>query len=436
MNESLRDRLRRLRREGPAAPAGAPPLDASSPAGTTPVAFAAPGAPGAPATRAASAAVTATDGAAIPASSAADAGVAAPASTAANAGVTGPAVRAALEAPDPGMPDRVRGTRASGVVVEDGAGASSKPGEGAPGFPRASAASAGDTRTAAAPRSDAQGEPVPATGSLDLRRRLERRGALLALTGAGGPSAAPLELPRRVDVGPPERLVPSRGGALARISAFARAHAHGGRALESGLAFDRALLAASARDTRFADIDLERAVYLDTETTGLAGGAGTYVFLVGLGTFTAGGFEVWQGFLDDPRNERALLRETAERIADASAIVSFFGKSFDRHRLEDKMRIHGVAPPFAATPHLDLYWPLRRAHQGRFENCRLKTLERELAGVTRDDDLPGSFAPAAWFDFLQGRPHRLEGVFRHNLEDVLSLVALLPHAAAAPVARN
>ncbi len=270
----------------------------------------------------------------------------------------------------------------------------------------------------------------------ELRTRLARRSALLSVGDATAPLATASELPRRVDVGPPERLGPSRGGALARVSSFARAHAHGDRTLDAGLAFDRALLAASARDERFAAIDFERAVYLDTETTGLSGGAGTYVFLVGLGAFTPAGFEVWQGFLDHPGNERALLHETAERIAGASAIVSFFGKSFDRHRLEDKMRIHGVAPPFATTPHLDLYWPLRRANQGRFENCRLKTLERELAGVTRDDDLPGSFAPAAWFDFLGDRPHRLEGVFRHNLEDVLSLVALLPHAAASPIART
>ncbi len=240
------------------------------------------------------------------------------------------------------------------------------------------------------------------------------------------------EIPRRLDLGPPERLAPSRGGALARTSTFERAYVHGARALADGLVFDRALLAASARDTRFGEIDLERAVYLDTETSGLSGGSGTYVFLVGLGTFDADRFEVWQGFLSDPKDERALLAEAAERIASASAIVSFFGKSFDRHRLEDKMRVHGVKPPFADVPHLDLYWPLRRAHQGRFENCRLKTLERELAGVVRDDDLPGSFAPAAWFDFLAARPHRLEGVFRHNLEDVLSLVALLPHAAALP----
>jgi uncharacterized protein YprB with RNaseH-like and TPR domain len=295
--------------------------------------------------------------------------------------------------------------------------------------PRADAAPA----SPAEPDATVAASCAPTSGArpaAELHRRVSRRRARVGARTAGDePDAEPSRL---LALGPPDRLSPSRGGAVARTSSFARAHAHGARSLADGLAYDRALLAASARDERFAAIDLERAVFLDTETSGLAGGTGTYVFLVGLGTFAGDSFDVWQGFLSDPRDERALLLETAERIAAAPAIVSFFGKSFDRHRLEDKMRVHGLFPPFAAVPHLDLYWPLRRAHQGRFENCRLKTLERELCGVAREDDLPGSFAPAAWFDFLAGRPHRLEGVFRHNLEDVLSLVALLPHAAAAP----
>jgi len=270
---------------------------------------------------------------------------------------------------------------------------------------------------------------APANSVTSVRDLLARRAAR-ARTVEIAYEPRPPETPRVVTLGTPERITVSGGGALARESTFTRCHAHGSRSLADGLVFDAALLALTAKDERVATLDLSRAVFLDTETTGLSGGAGTYVFLVGLGLFAADSFRVWQGFLADPRDERALLQETADRIASASAIVSFFGKSFDRHRLEDKMRMHGVKPPFASVPHLDLYWPLRRLHQGRFENCRLKTLERELAGVARADDLPGSFAPAAWFDFLGGRPHQLEGVFRHNLEDVLSLVALLPHAAA------
>ncbi len=196
-------------------------------------------------------------------------------------------------------------------------------------------------------------------------------------------------------------------------------------------------LALLTGDDSLADLDLEEAVYLDTETTGLSGGAGTYVFLVGLGRFEQrgadSGFECWQGFLHGPGDEAALLAECARRIADSSGVVSFFGKSFDRHRLEDKMRLCGVEPPFEGVPHLDLYHPCRRLYREAYTDGRLKTMERELCGVMREDDLPGSQAPAAWFDFLGDRPHQLEGVFRHNLDDVLSLVTLAAHLGRSSV---
>ena len=91
--------------------------------------------------------------------------------------------------------------------------------------------------------------------------------------------------------------------------------------------------------------------------------------------------------------------------------------------------IQGVAPPFAERPHLDLYHPFRRLTsggrvEGRLPDGKLQTMERALCGLARPDDLPGSLAPAAWFDFVAGRAHRLEGVFRHNRDDVLSLVTL------------
>jgi uncharacterized protein YprB with RNaseH-like and TPR domain len=233
--------------------------------------------------------------------------------------------------------------------------------------------------------------------------------------------------------GPPDTLAPvglepeSGGAVLARRVAFDADHRHGEWRLGEGAGADPRVFAQLCRDPALASLELSRALYLDTETSGLSGGAGTWVFLVGLGRFDAGRFEIWQGFLADPGAERALLLEAAARIRAASAVVSFFGKSFDRHRLEDKMRLHGIEPPFAGKAHLDLYHPLRRLYRAALEDARLKTLERELCGVARQDDLPGSRAPAAWFDFLHGRPHELEGVFRHNRDDVLSLVTLAAH---------
>ncbi len=202
---------------------------------------------------------------------------------------------------------------------------------------------------------------------------------------------------------------------------------HGDYCLDEVFAAEARALALLAHDPELERFDPARALFLDTETTGLSGGAGTYVFLVGLGSFDARGFHFWQGFLREPGEEPALLAEVARRIAEKEFLVTFFGKSFDRHRLEDKMRCHRIAPPFEGRAHLDLYHPCRRIASAALPDRRLRTMEAALALVERDGDLSGSHAPAAWFDWLADRPHRLEGVFRHNRDDVLSLVVLAAH---------
>lgn len=208
---------------------------------------------------------------------------------------------------------------------------------------------------------------------------------------------------------------------------------HGDWRLAEAFEADPRTIALLTGDEALATLDLSRAVFLDTETTGLSGGAGVTVYMIGLGTFEGDEFRVWQAFLREPAEEHAALAEVARRIRAADALVSFFGKSFDRHRLEDKMRIAGVEPPFAGLPHLDLYHPFRRLTQGRLPDSRLATMESVLCGLERESDLPGSLAPAAWFDFLAGRAHRLEGVFQHNLDDVLSLVTLAAYLGRADV---
>lgn len=203
-------------------------------------------------------------------------------------------------------------------------------------------------------------------------------------------------------------------------------------------------LAWLARDPALEELDLRRAVYLDIETTGLSGGSGTWPFMVALGAFQGDRFVLWQGFLRGPHEEEAMLFEVARRVRAASGVVSFFGKSFDRHRLEDKMRLHRIEPGFGERPHLDLYHPLNRLYTrragwdrvargaqappgGGLGNGKLGTMERALIGLRRKDDLSGAFAPEAWFAFLDKRPHLLEEVFRHNAIDVWSLVALAAH---------
>lgn len=285
-----------------------------------------------------------------------------------------------------------------------------------------------------------------------LRRDVERRGGVTAPpahAAAGLPASLRARLAARGSVAasdvsrnlraplPDEphglEVVERKEGAFAvkEIRVPLAGARHGTWGLDEIDAVCGSTIARLTRDPALEGLDLKRALFLDTETSGLSGGAGVYVYMVGLGWYEDDAFVTWQSFLRHPGEEAAMLAEVAERLTAASGMVSFFGKSFDRHRLEDKMRIAGITPPFEGLPHLDLYHPFRRLTHGAFENGRLQTMEKELLEFHRVDDLPGSLAPAAWFDYLAGRPHRLEGVFEHNHHDVLSLAALAAYLGRA-----
>ncbi|MCP5022010.1 MAG: ribonuclease H-like domain-containing protein [bacterium] len=263
---------------------------------------------------------------------------------------------------------------------------------------------------------------IPTTKSMPIwvRKRLEasRRG------GTPG-STPPVSSVPRLNGRPDELQCAPDGAYWFRRRLYPVDYVHGEWALGRALGADNKNFELLSGDKGLRSLNSTKAVYLDTETTGLSGGAGVFVYMVGLASFTEKGLEVWQGFMDGPEQEAALLREVAHRISSSGGVVSFFGKSFDRHRLQDKMSVHGIESPFVDLPHLDLYHPLRRLHRGVYANSRLQTMERVLCGLHRSDDLPGSLAPEAWFDYLGKRAHRLEGVFRHNCDDVLSLVTLL-----------
>ncbi len=174
------------------------------------------------------------------------------------------------------------------------------------------------------------------------------------------------------------------------------------------------------------------AVFMDTETTGLAGGTGTAVFLIGLGRLTDAGLVVRQYFLTGFSGEQALLESSADFVGSAASLVTFNGKSFDAPLLATRYRLAGIADPFARLPHFDLLHATRRAYAGRWENCRLQTAERELLGFRRSDDLPGAEAPMAWFEWVRfGIHQRLPALLRHNHWDVVSLAALTSRLAAA-----
>jgi len=172
-------------------------------------------------------------------------------------------------------------------------------------------------------------------------------------------------------------------------------------------------------------LDPQRALLLDTETTGLAGGAGTVVFLIGVGSLGGGGLTVRHWLLTGFSGEPALLARLGQVLDETQALVTYNGKSFDAPLLKSRARLHGVDLGLDNREHLDLLHPTRRIFRSRWPNCRLATAERRLLGHERLDDLPGAEAPAAWLDFLQrGDPRQLPAVVRHNSDDILALAAL------------
>lgn len=186
-------------------------------------------------------------------------------------------------------------------------------------------------------------------------------------------------------------------------------------------------------------------LFLDLETTGLAGGTGTYAFLIGLGQLVPDGFRVQQFFLRDLAGEADLLAELAARLRAASVLVTYNGKTFDAPLLETRFRLAriGLARlPFPADTylHLDLLYPARALWKGRWASLRLVDLEQNLLGAARDGDVPAELIPQLYFDFLRSGDDRpLQGVFRHNADDLATLAALaarLLHLLSAPEAAD
>lgn len=174
-----------------------------------------------------------------------------------------------------------------------------------------------------------------------------------------------------------------------------------------------------------------RLLFLDTETTGLAGGTGTYAFLVGAGWLEDDRFVVTQYFMRDLDEEPALLAALAPILERAEALVTFNGGGFDVPLLETRFVLARKRWP-TALPNLDLLRPARRVWTACFDDCRLATLERAVLGLERGSDVPGALIPSLYFDWLRlRRASPLARVFAHNRDDILSLAALLGWFAGA-----
>ena len=191
------------------------------------------------------------------------------------------------------------------------------------------------------------------------------------------------------------------------------------------------VLSAWCGSTRITQPGWRNVIFLDTETSGLMGGTGTYAFLVGLGYRTEEGFELIQLFMRDPGQEAAFLAALDQLLARFEVVVTFNGKTFDVPLLNTRYTMNGLPGPFGRYEHVDVLHIARKLWRDRLPSRALGDLEKEIVRFFRTgEDIPGWMIPQMYFDYLNnGDARPLSGIFYHNTRDILSLAALYGYIA-------
>jgi len=259
--------------------------------------------------------------------------------------------------------------------------------------------------------------------STELRRRLKRLGRRRSTSSKGisPQSHQAQELPEG-------EVIETSFGSTYRLEArYPTDHRHGNYTLSQALAFPAKLAAEVARKPELGSTSLDQLMFLDTETTGLAGGAGTLVFLVGVGYFEGSEFFLRQYFLRDPAEEMGMLVLLQEELEKAAGFVTYNGQAFDLPLLENRYVVAlRRRIPLVSGPNLDLLHVARRLWKRSLPDCKLSTVESHVLGVERSEaDVPGAWIPGMYLDYLRtGDASEMSRVIYHNLIDVLSLVSL------------
>lgn len=218
-----------------------------------------------------------------------------------------------------------------------------------------------------------------------------------------------------------------RGEVFVAEQTFSQEYHYGNSTLLSS--FPLSLVSQWANDPLLSTLSLSKFAFLDTETSGLSGGTGTYAFLIGAARFIDGQFVLKQFFMRDPAEEPALLEGLADFLAPCEALVTFNGKAFDAPLLTTRFTLHHIPVPYKKYSHLDLLPLARRLWRDRLESRALKFLEEHVLEFKRSsDEVPGYEIPWLYFDYLRtGDARPLAGVFYHNAMDVTAMAALLAH---------
>ncbi len=264
--------------------------------------------------------------------------------------------------------------------------------------------------------------PIPARYPSGLSRSAEASGR-----SPSGRSLPAHNLTDLLELPGMELVQKPQGTYLLRTLRFDLEHQQGHETLGAVLNLPAGTTAIAGKDPRLDDFDFRQVVFIDTETSGLAGGAGTIVFLTGVGQFEGDQYVVRQYFARTPAEEPAYLTQLAEHLAQAQGYVSFNGKAFDLPLLSSRFILAGLRPPNLQRPHLDLLHPARRLWRSRLGACNFTHLESEVLGHQRSgEDVPSWLIPSLWFRYAGGENNvdDMAHVLYHNLEDIVSMAPL------------
>jgi uncharacterized protein YprB with RNaseH-like and TPR domain len=270
-------------------------------------------------------------------------------------------------------------------------------------------------------------EKIDEDAGVSVKEKLER---LIALTDKGRGMAV------RSEARPAEKK--RREPVQIFENSYALGSCYGQIPISMGLQIPGPILGFLSRDGAFAGLDLSSAVFLDLETTGLAGGTGTLPFLVGLAYYRDERFKVTQFFLSEMAEEDRLIRELAQFIQDMGfkSVVTYNGKAFDMPLVETRFAMHRTPCPLRGLPHLDFLFSARSLWKHKHDSCRLFNLAQQIVQAERSEDIPGAEIPLRYFQYIRNGDFSLiDPILYHNQEDLLSLLGVVV-AGAVLVERN
>ena len=270
-------------------------------------------------------------------------------------------------------------------------------------------------------------EKIDGDTGLTVKQKLER---LIALTDRG----------RGMAIRQEERPAEARRREPVQVfeNSYALGTCYGQIPISMGLQIPGPILSFLSREAEFTGLDLSSAVFLDLETTGLAGGTGTVPFLVGLGYYREERFRITQYFLNEMAEEDRLIRELAQFILDMGfkSIITYNGKAFDVPLVETRFALHRTPCPLRGLPHLDFLFSARSLWKHKYDSCRLFHLAQQIVQAERSEDIPGAEIPLRYFQYIRNGDFSLiDPILYHNQEDLLSLLGVVV-AGAVLIERN